>query len=121
MLYFNVQDAGVTSYFETLLGEINHFPMQDIGDIIVNQVRQTILEIPLYKTGALYESISAEYTSNNEVIVDSGVDYAVYLDEGTKYIDAHHFLEFTPEMESEIDSFLDRFWGEDYEPYSYHP
>ena len=122
MIYLDMKATDVYSHLVELKGKIDHFPVDAVGEIIVRHVKERIWEIPLYKTGALYDSIDYQYGSSEaEVIVDAGVPYAEYLDQGTKYIEAYHFLEITPECDSEIDDFLGQFWGDDYKPWAINP
>ena len=115
MIWLDLQDTGVFRELEFLQGKIELFPIDQVGDIIKKNVQQTIWDIPLYKTGLLYNSVSWEYNGLSEVIVDDSAPYSDYLDQGTKYIDAYHFLEITPECDAEIDDFLDKFWGKESE------
>ena len=115
MIWLDLQDTGVFRELEFLQGKIELFPIDQVGDIIKKNVQQTIWDIPLYKTGLLYNSVSWEYNGASEVIVDDSAPYSDYLDQGTKYIDAYHFLEITPECDAEIDDFLDKFWGKESE------
>jgi len=113
MIYLKLDDIPVYDYLTAVKGELEHFPIDQVGDIIARHVKERILEIPLYKTGALYESIDWEYAGPTEVIIDAGVSYADYLDQGTRYITAYHFLEYTDEMDAEIEDFIEHFWGEE--------
>jgi hypothetical protein len=112
MIYLELEDLAVTQEFEHRKRQLENFPIDQVGEILARGVQDTILDIPLYKTGFLYESVYWEYGNATEVIVDDRAEYSGYLDQGTKYIEGYHFLEITPEMESEVDDFLDKFWGD---------
>jgi hypothetical protein len=93
----------VISEFEFLEESAQTLPMDQIGDMMVDNVHQH--DIPI-RTGQLYESIEAHVISNEEVSVQSPLDYAVYVDEGTYKMEAHPFAYIDDYLGPDIDNLI---------------
>lgn len=63
--------------------------LSDLGDEIYN--RTTAL-CPV-DTGALVQSIQVSIAANDEITATAGMDYASFVDQGTRYMEAQPFFE----------------------------
>jgi hypothetical protein len=90
------------------LGEATQdLPLSEIAEMMVDNVHGH--DIPI-RTGALYESIESQIVGN-EISVNSPLDYAVFVDQGTRYQEAQPFMYLDDWLESDIEDLICKHLG----------
>lgn len=114
--------------------------LTDIGEIVVEDIRQRIITTKkdvydkpfanwapstrkarvkdgsaalgiLYRTGTLADSIHYKVTSKNKLKVGAGVDYAVWLNNGTNKMPAREFIGVSQRARQGINEALKIYFG----------
>ena len=79
---------------------------ETLNDLSTDIFNVTTILVPV-RTGALQASIDVTPSAANEILAKAGMDYASFVDDGTRFMDGRHYFK-DPIINQIIPQFSDR-------------
>jgi hypothetical protein len=107
MIEIKIDSHEIIDECDDLIEALENLPLDQIGGLMLEDVKS---KTPV-RTGFLRDN-NYFYIDGSDVVVTNSADYAEFVNDGTRYMDAEEFMDAEESTETEIEDLLVRHLGD---------